>query len=114
MPSVTVQPDGIRTDTREGETVLQALARSGYGFRVGCRRGGCGVCKADLLDGEVDYPVTVSDEVLTDGERATGACLPCRAVPTDDITIRLRDDKLRCCSTLLASIYGAASTKGSC
>lgn len=114
MPSVTIEPDGIRTQTREGESVLQALSRSGYGFRIGCRRGGCGVCKADLLDGQVDYPVTVADSVLTDQERTDGACLPCRAVPRGDVTIQLRDDKLRCCSTLLASVAGATSTKGSC
>lgn len=104
MATVTVDPDGTTVQVNEGEYVLAALNRSGYGYRTGCRRGGCGICKADLLAGEVSYPVTVADTVLSAEERTTGSCLTCRAVPHGDVVIRLRNDKLRCTSTFLAAL----------
>jgi ferredoxin len=39
----------------DGETILEGLYRNGYAFRIGCRRGGCAICKVDLLAGEVQY-----------------------------------------------------------
>lgn len=102
--TVRVTPDEVTVTARNNEYILAALNRSGYGYRTGCRRGGCGICKADLLQGTVSYPVTVSDEVLTLDELAAGVCLPCRAVPHGEVTVRLRDDRLRCTSTFLASL----------
>ena len=80
---------------RQGETILEGLYRAGYAYRIGCRRGGCGVCKVDLLDGEVTYNRTVAETVLTPQERADGTCLSCRAVPDGEITIALREETLR-------------------
>lgn len=102
--TVRVAPDEVTVAARRDEYILAALNRSGYGYRTGCRRGGCGVCKADLLEGTVSYPVTVSDDVLSPEEIASGACLPCRAVPHGDVVVRLRDDRLRCTSTFLAAL----------
>lgn len=102
--TVTVHPDGTSVGVREGEYLLAALNRSGYGYRTGCRRGGCGICKADLISGSVSYPVTVAHEVLTPEERESGTCLTCRAVPQDDVVIELRNDRLRCTSTFLAAL----------
>jgi ferredoxin len=102
--TVRVAPDEVTVAARKDEYILAALNRSGYGYKTGCRRGGCGVCKADLLEGAVSYPVTVSDEVLTPEEIAAGTCLPCRAVPNGAVVVRLRDDRIRCTSTFLASL----------
>lgn len=102
VPSVTVLPDGVTVELREGETVLEGLYRSGYAYRTGCRRGGCGVCKVDLREGEVEYNRTIAATVLTDEERATGTCLTCRAVPAGPITIELREEHLRRTNPLLA------------
>lgn len=84
----------VAVETTADEAILTALNRHGYTYRVGCRRGGCGVCKADLIAGTVNYPAIVSTEVLTDTERATGTCLTCRAVPTSDVEIQLRNTTL--------------------
>jgi CDP-4-dehydro-6-deoxyglucose reductase len=93
VTTLRVQP-GVTVELREDETVLEGLYRDGYAYRVGCRRGGCGVCKVDLLVGSVGYPKTVSQDVLSDEERANGTCLTCRAVPAGDITIALWADRL--------------------
>ncbi|MGH3495287.1 MAG: 2Fe-2S iron-sulfur cluster-binding protein [Sciscionella sp.] len=102
MATVTVMPDEVDVRSRDGECILAALYRSGYGYRTGCRRGGCGTCKVDLLTGEVDYPVTIAETVFTPDERSTGTCLSCRAVPVGDVVIALRDERLRRLNPLLA------------
>jgi len=93
---ITILPDGERVAARPEETLLAALSRAGLGYRIGCRRGGCGVCKLHLLLGEVRYERTVAESGLTDEERVEGICLSCRAVPITNIVIELQEgDKLR-------------------
>lgn len=104
MPTLTVVPNDVTIDVNADETILEALYRHGYAYRIGCKRGGCAICKVDLLAGEVDYNRPVADNVLTEEEKADGACLSCRAVPTTDIVISLRADTLRMVNPLLAMI----------
>lgn len=104
MTTITVAPSGEVIYLDPGETVLGGLYKAGYAYTIGCRRGGCGICKVDLIDGAVDYTVTVADTVLTPTERTTGTCLSCRAVPTEDVTIAMRGEELRLINPLLRSI----------
>lgn len=53
VAQVTVLPGAVRIESRDGETVPGAAMRSGFRYRFGCRRGGCGVCKVLLILGEV-------------------------------------------------------------
>jgi ferredoxin len=93
---VTVLPDAVRLQARDGETVLRAALRSGFRYRWGCKRGGCGVCKVRLIVGEVYYERPIAASVLTGTERAAGVCLSCRAVPITDIVIQLQEgDRLQ-------------------
>jgi CDP-4-dehydro-6-deoxyglucose reductase len=96
MPDVTILPDGIQVAAGDDETLLRALARAGLRYRVGCKRGGCGICKVQLKLGEVRYERPVADSVLSDDERVEGVCLSCRAVPLTNIVIELQEgDRLR-------------------
>lgn len=96
MPTVAVEGHDVQVETQPGEAILGTLCRTGYTYRFGCRRGGCGVCKVHLVSGQVTYPKTVADAVLSDGERLNGLCLSCRAVPVTDVVIRLdAGDQLR-------------------
>jgi CDP-4-dehydro-6-deoxyglucose reductase len=112
MPTVTVQPGNDQVRISEGQTILEGLFKAGYAYRVGCRRGGCGVCKVDLVDGTVVYDHTIADTVLTPEERQTSTCLSCRAVPQGDVTISLREDELRCTNPFLVLINRARSAPG--
>lgn len=109
MPKLTVEPGHVEVELYEGETILEGLYRNGYAYRIGCRRGGCAICKVDLLEGEVSYNRPVASEVLTDEEKATGTCLSCRAVAESDISIKLRDEDLRKVASLLAFFYQTQS-----
>jgi ferredoxin len=112
MPEVTIRPDGIHVSAVEDETLLHALCRAGLRYRVGCRRGGCGICKVQLLMGEVRYERPIAANVLTDDEQVEGVCLSCRAVPITNVIIELQEgDRLR---RVLGFLYpGLATTPGS-
>jgi len=108
MSDVTVLPDGIRIPAAAGETVLAALGRAGLRYRIGCRRGGCGVCKLQLVAGEVRYERPVAESVLSDDEKVQGICLSCRAVPITNVIVELQEgDRLR-----RVLPYGFASMNG--
>lgn len=108
MATVTVRPSGEVIHLADEVTVLGGLYAAGFAYTVGCRRGGCGICKVDVLEGEISYNRPVADTVLTDEERANGTCLTCRAVPDGDITIALRGEELRLISPLLRNINDRA------
>jgi ferredoxin len=110
MARITVQGENVAVECAPGETVLEAMHRTGHALRVGCRRGGCAVCKLDVIDGEYEYTRPLADKVLTDDERAAGVCLTCRAVPLTDMTVKLREEEDKRVSTLL-SFYAAALEK---
>jgi ferredoxin len=96
MAEVTILPDDVRVTAADGETLLRALARTGLRYRVGCKRGGCGICKVQLKLGEVRYERPVAESVLSDDERVEGICVSCRAVPITNIVIELQEgDRLR-------------------
>jgi CDP-4-dehydro-6-deoxyglucose reductase len=108
MPEVTILPDGIRARADQDDTLLRALGRAGLRYRVGCRRGGCGICKVRLVLGEVRYERPIAASVLTDDERVEGICLSCRAVPITNIVIELQEgDRLR---RVLGFAYKNAAT----
>ena len=96
MADVTILPDGVHVTAGDDETLLRALARAGLRYRVGCKRGGCGICKVQLALGEVRYERPVAESVLSDDERVEGICLSCRAVPLTNVVIELQEgDRLR-------------------
>jgi len=106
---ITVLPDGLHVTAVGEETLLKALGRAGLRYRVGCKRGGCGVCKLHLLAGEVRYERPVADSVLSDDERVEGICLSCRAVPLTNVVVELQEgDRLR---RVLGFLF-TTSTKG--
>ena len=61
-----------------------SLARKG--IPVGCRNGGCGVCKVAILSGACSTGV-MSRQHLSDDERAQGLVLACKARPESDIRL---------------------------
>ncbi len=72
------------------ETVLDAALRAGLTLPYGCRDGACGACKARVVAGRVTLG-KVAPGVLSDEEAAQGWTLLCRAYPTTDLTIEVRE-----------------------
>jgi NAD(P)H-flavin reductase/ferredoxin len=83
---MAVHPDELIVDVRSGESLLDAGLRQGLPMPFECRNGGCGVCKATLLHGEVRLqPYQAS--ALSPQERAAGKTLLCCAEPLTDVEI---------------------------
>ncbi|KUR76771.1 2Fe-2S iron-sulfur cluster binding domain-containing protein [Novosphingobium sp. Fuku2-ISO-50] len=68
-------------------TLLQAMERLGRkGIPVGCRNGGCGVCKVRVLEGSCERRVMSRAHVAIEEESA-GYALACRIIPTSDLCV---------------------------
>lgn len=94
MNSHKVGPLTIRLDDtgdcfagRADESVLCGMERLGYrGIPVGCRGGGCGVCKVRVLAG--DYTVgKMSRACVSEAEQAQGVVLACKLFPRSALTL---------------------------
>ena len=62
-------------------TLLEAAENAGIAMDSGCRAGSCGACLTAILEGKVEY----IDEPGTDIEN--GSCLPCIAIPTENLKL---------------------------
>ena len=68
-------------------SVLQGMEALGKkGIPVGCRQGGCGVCKEHVLEGSYDKRV-MSRAHISAEEEAEGCVLSCRIKPTSDLRL---------------------------
>jgi ferredoxin len=65
---------------------MEALGRKG--IPVGCRGGGCGVCKIVITSGQYTKRVMSRDHVSVE-EEAEGCVLACRVKPQSDITLQV-------------------------
>jgi len=81
---LTVHPGNRTVAVREGETLLDAGLRAAVALPFECRSGGCGVCKAALLNGQIDYGV-YQKSALSDEERSRGRFLLCCATALTDV-----------------------------
>jgi ferredoxin len=63
---------------------MEALGRKG--IPVGCRQGGCGVCKIQVTAGSYTQRV-MSREHVSAEEEAAGCALSCRIKPTSDLRL---------------------------
>lgn len=104
VPNVTVHPTGEVIHLDKGETVLSGLYKAGFAYTVGCKRGGCAICKVDCRDGEFTYDHPIADTVISEAEKTDGTCLSCRAVPVGDITIEMRGENVRLVNPFLRQI----------
>ncbi|WP_374246361.1 2Fe-2S iron-sulfur cluster-binding protein [Zoogloea sp.] len=69
--------DGTGFAQAEGDTVLRAALRAGVGLAHECNAGGCGACKFELIDGELEtlWPDAPG---LSDRDRRRGRHLACQ------------------------------------
>ena len=73
------------TETRSVLEGMEALGKKG--IPVGCRQGGCGVCKVQVLEGAVRHLGPVSCAHVSDLERDQGYTLACRVAPLEAVRI---------------------------
>ena len=70
-------------------SVLQGMEALGKkGIPVGCRQGGCGVCKVLVLQGSYSKRV-MSRAHISAEEESTGCVLSCRIYPNSDLRLNV-------------------------
>lgn len=85
--NVTIADTGETYRCSSQETVLSGMERLGKkGIPVGCRGGGCGVCKVQVEDGQYAKKV-MSRAHVSEDEEAAGCVLACRIRPETDLSI---------------------------
>ena len=84
--AISVHPDERIVTARAGETILEAGLREGLPMPFDCRNGGCGLCKGQVLAGEVRLR-PYQESALPEAERAAGRTLFCCAEPVGDLEV---------------------------
>ena len=80
---------GEEVGCRADVSLLRSLEQLGRcGIPVGCRNGGCGVCKIEVLTGACDRKVMSRAHVSAEEERR-GMALACRIFPRSDMNVRV-------------------------
>ncbi|WP_071392952.1 2Fe-2S iron-sulfur cluster-binding protein [Bacillus tuaregi] len=74
------------------QTPLRAARDHFIPMPTGCQRGGCGMCKVKVLDGEFDHELTRSHEYLSDEELYNRYALACCMTPKSDLSIITSED----------------------
>lgn len=92
--TVTVIPVGHQFACAPDTLVLDAVERAGTrSVDIGCRRGGCGVCRVQVLAGVFTGKV-MSKAHVTAEDIASGLVLACRIFPTTDLVIEPRPKRV--------------------
>lgn len=87
--TVILEDDGNSYRCSDALTLLEGMESLGKkGIPAGCRGGGCGVCKVQVLSGSYTKRV-MSREHISEQEEAQGCVLACRVRPTSPIALRV-------------------------
>jgi len=86
----TIMVEGFHTVTwHTGTSLLKTLEAAGIPVRHSCRKGNCGACTAEVLEGKIGYLHPVSFDC------PKNEILLCAAVPIGHIRIRLGEKTLK-------------------
>lgn len=87
--NVTIEETGETYRCSDQETLLVGMEKLGKrGIPVGCRGGGCGVCKIEIVAGSYNKR-RMSREYVSEADEAANRVLACRVRPAGDIVLRV-------------------------
>ncbi|MGE0014548.1 MAG: 2Fe-2S iron-sulfur cluster binding domain-containing protein [Azoarcus sp.] len=87
--AVTIEDSGERVACAEQDSVLRAMEALGRkGIPVGCRGGGCGVCKVRVTGGAY-HTRKMSRACVSEAEEADGVVLACKLFPDSDLSLKV-------------------------
>jgi ferredoxin len=91
MPAhtITILDTSEQYSCNESQHLLAGMVQLGKkGIPVGCRGGGCGVCKVQIMSGSYQSK-KMSRERVTPDEEESGTVLACRVYPQSDIQLKV-------------------------
>lgn len=86
-PLIVNQKDGSQFGQMPQDTILRAALRAGVGLTYECNSGGCGACKFELVQGEIET-LWATAPGLSERDRRRGRHLACQCRALDSITIK--------------------------
>lgn len=92
--TITLVDTGEDFFCREDQHLLQGMQNFQIGkamldtIPVGCRGGGCGICRIRILSGDYESK-KMSRKHITEAEQAAGTVLACRIYPRQDLDIEV-------------------------
>lgn len=97
MPhTIRIEETGEQYACTEEESLLAAMARLGRrGIPLGCRGGGCGVCKVEVLSGDFQTRA-MSRAHVSDEDLAQRRLLACRVYPASDLSLKVLGKLQQC------------------
>ena len=86
---ITIDGNDAGFESDKQDTLLRAALRSGVNVPYECNSGGCGSCKFELIDGEVE-DIWQDAPGLNPRDRRKGRRLSCQCKPKTDCTIKMQ------------------------
>jgi len=87
--TITIEPTGEQFRCSDERSVLVGMEYLGHaGIQVGCRGGGCGVCRVQVLSGTYAAK-RMSKAHVDEADLQAGVVLACRIYPTSDLSVRV-------------------------
>lgn len=86
---IYVEDKDARFHCGKEQRLLHAMQAQGLGsIPVGCKGGGCGICRVQITQGEYETR-KMSRAHVTEEDEQRGIALSCRVVPKSNLSLRL-------------------------
>jgi ferredoxin len=112
--TVTIVDTGETYRCRTEESLLEGMRRLGKrGIPVGCRAGGCSVCKIRVVSGAYRQFRPMSREYISEDDLAHDRVLACCVRPQEDVSVqvigKLQKNINRPCAKSLERLAGSTT-----
>ena len=84
---ITIEGSEQAYFSHAGQSVLDAMVGRPSAVEVGCRSGGCGVCRVEVLSGSFERGEMSAEQISAEC-RSRGILLACRVFPNSDLHLR--------------------------
>ena len=89
MHQITLLDTGETYPCKANKHLLQGMLSLGKkGIPSGCHGGGCGVCKIQVIHGDIET-IVMSRAHVSEAEETQGITLACRTFPRSDIELKV-------------------------
>jgi len=106
--TVTILDTGETCRCRTDESLLEGLRRWGLrGVPIGCRNGGCSVCRIQIARGRYAQHRPMSREYVSDDDLAADRVLTCCVKPLSALEIRVIGKMSKAFAATTATTNGA-------
>ena len=88
--SIVIEDSGEEFTCPPQRNVLKAMEQLGRkGIPVGCRGGGCGVCRVQVINGGRYHTGKMSREQVPIEDEQQGICLACKLFPEGNLHLKV-------------------------